>query len=63
MIGTKLHISGMIMEVIGDEGDKWKIRNHTTNDTLFMDKTLLEKSIKLGKAELLVDEPDQGSTK
>lgn len=51
MIGKKYFISGMQLEIVSDEGDKWGIRNLTTNETILMDKSFLEKSIKLGKAE------------
>ena len=46
----------MLIEVVSDEGDKWKVRNITTNETIFMDKSVLEKSIKLGKAEEIIKE-------
>ena len=46
------------MEVIADEGDKWKLLNHTTHETVKLDKSFLEKSIKLGKVEEVVDEND-----
>ena len=56
MISKKFIISGMLMEVIADAGEKWKLLNHTTNETVFLEKTFLEKSIKLGKAEEVLDE-------
>ncbi|MGD8525964.1 MAG: hypothetical protein PVJ63_06920 [Thioalkalispiraceae bacterium] len=51
MIGKKFMISGMQIEIVADEGSKWQVHNLTTNETIFMDKSVLEKSIKLGKAE------------
>lgn len=51
MIGKKFIISGMLMEVVAEEGEQWQLRNHTTNQTILMDKAFLEKSIKLSKAE------------
>jgi len=51
MIGKKFIITGMKLEVVSDEGDKWKLRNITTNETILIDKSVLEKSIRLGKAE------------
>lgn len=51
MIGKHFQISGMLVEVIADEGDQWKLLNHTTDQSFLLDKTYLEKSIKLGKAE------------
>lgn len=41
----------MKLEVLSDEGDKWKLRNITTNETILIDKSVLDKSIRLGKAE------------
>ena len=55
MINRKFIITGMLMEVIADEGDKWKLLNHSTNETVLLDKTFLEKSIKLGKVEEVLD--------
>ena len=51
MIGKKLLISGMQIEIVSDEGDKWKTRNITTNETVLLDKSVVEKAIRLGKAE------------
>ena len=51
MTGKQYIISGMLMEVVADEGEQWKLRNHTTKETILMDKDVLERSIKLGKAE------------
>lgn len=51
MIGKKYILTGMLMEIVADEGEKWKLRNYTMNETILMDKAMLEKSIKLGKAE------------
>lgn len=51
MLGNKYIITGMFMEVIADEGDSWALRNHTTKETIRLDKRVLEQSLKLGKAE------------
>ena len=51
MIGKKFMISGMVIEVVSDDGDRWETRNITTKETIFMNKTVLQKAIKLGKAE------------
>jgi len=51
MMGRKFMISGMQIEIVSDEGDKWLTRNVTTNETVFFDKAILDKAIKLGKAE------------
>ena len=52
-IGNKYTISGMTIEIIADAGDRWETRNITTNKTVLMDKAVLERAIKLGKAEEL----------
>ena len=51
MIGKKFSISGMLIEIVSDAGDKWETRNITTQDTVFFEKSVLENAIKLGKAE------------
>jgi len=51
MIGKKFMISGMSIEIVSDDGDRWETRNLTTKETIFMDKLVLEHAIKLGKAE------------
>ena len=48
-------ISGMLIEIVSDDVDKWETRNVTTNETVFFDKSILEKAIKLGKAEEILD--------
>ena len=53
--GQKFIISGMTVELISDDGDRWKTRNITTNETVFFDKLVLLKAIKLGKAEQIVE--------
>jgi hypothetical protein len=58
MIGKQYKISGMIIEIISDDGERWKTHNVTTNETIYFDKSALEKAIKLGKAE----EVTEGST-
>jgi hypothetical protein len=40
-----------LAEVVADEGDQSKLLNHTTGESFLLDKTYLEESIKLGKAE------------
>ena len=51
MIGKKFIISGMTLEIVSDEGDRWETRNSTTKETVYMNKSVLDKAIKLGKAE------------
>lgn len=50
-IGKKIMISGMVIEIVSDEGDRWETRNITTKETVFFDKEVLDKAIRLGKAE------------
>jgi hypothetical protein len=51
LVGKRFAISGMTIEVLSDQGDKYQVRNVTTRDILEMDKTMLVNAIKLGKAE------------
>jgi hypothetical protein len=51
MLGKKFVISGMTLEIIADAGERWETRNITTNETVFMNKDVLQNAIKLGKAE------------
>lgn len=51
LIGKKILISGMAIEIVSDEGDQWQTRNMTTKETVFFDKKTLRDAIKLGKAE------------
>lgn len=44
-------ISGMVIEVVSGDDEKWETRNLTTNETAFFKKSVLEKAIKLGQAE------------
>ena len=51
MIGKNFVISGKIIEIISDDGDRWKTLNITTKETVFFNKAFLKDAIKLGKAE------------
>ncbi len=51
MIGKKFMISGMAIEIISDDGERWETRNITTKETVFINKVILHDAIKLGKAE------------
>ncbi len=53
MIGKQFIISGMTIEIVSDHGDRWETRNITTKETVFMDKSVLQIAIKLGKAEVV----------
>lgn len=55
MIGKKFIISGMEIEIVSEQDDKWETRNITTGETVLFDKAVLEKAIKLGKAEAIPD--------
>ena len=59
MIGKKIMISGMVIEIISDDGDRWETRNTTTNETVFMKKSVLQSAIRLGKAEEISDQEDK----
>jgi hypothetical protein len=59
MIGRKYSISGMTIEIVSEDGERWEARNTTTQETVFIEKSVLQNAIKLGKAEeipLLNDE-------
>ena len=55
MLGKKIIISGMVMEIVADDNERWEMRNNTTKETIFMDKYVLDKAIKLGKAEEVIE--------
>ena len=54
-IGKKFIISGMTIEIISDDGERWETRNITTGEIVFFDKSVLLNAIKLGKAEEIVE--------
>jgi hypothetical protein len=56
MIGKVIEIAGMRIQVLGDEGDSWKCRNVTTQQELLMDKAVVDRAIRLGKAEVVHQE-------
>ena len=51
IIGKTFRISGMAIEVVSADGDRYETRNLTTRETVFFDKPVLQNAIKLGKAE------------
>ncbi|MGB5561022.1 MAG: hypothetical protein WBM71_02445 [Sedimenticolaceae bacterium] len=59
MIGRTISISGMAIEIISDDGERWKCRNITTQEALFIDKSVIEKAIKLGKAEVVSSQDER----
>lgn len=50
-IGQKFIISGMTIEIVSDDGERWKTRNITTKEVVLFDKFVLLNAVKLGKAE------------
>ena len=46
----------MTIEIIDEDGDKWKTHNITTDEIIYFDKSTLEQAIKLGKAEELTED-------
>ena len=59
MIGKKVIISGMAIEIISDDDERWECRNVTTKETVFIKKSILKNAIKLGKAEVTSDFDDK----
>lgn len=55
MIGKKIIISGMTIEIIADDGESWECRNITTKETVFFKKSVVKDAIKLGKAEVIFE--------
>ena len=53
MIGKKVMISGMAIEVVSDNDERWGCRNITTKEIIFIKKSVLKNAIKLGKAEVI----------
>ncbi|NOR52390.1 MAG: hypothetical protein GQ470_07210 [Gammaproteobacteria bacterium] len=51
LIGKTFVISGMSIEIISDDGERYETRNITTKETIFFNKSVLQNAIKLGKAE------------
>lgn len=51
LVGKAFVISGMSIEVISDDGERYETRNITTQETILFKKSVLENAIKLGKAE------------
>jgi len=58
LIGKKFMISGMTIEIVADDGEQWQTRNVTTRETVFFDKSVLERAIKLGKADEIAESND-----
>jgi hypothetical protein len=58
MIGKKVIISGMAIEIISDDDERWVCRNITTKETVFIKKSVLKDAIKLAKAEVISELDD-----
>lgn len=58
MLGQRLVISGMTIEIIADRQDQWQLRNLTTGQTLLMAKDTLDNALRLGKAEPIASDDD-----
>ena len=53
LIGKIIVISGMTIEIISEDEERYECRNMTTKETVFMKKSVIENAIKLGKAEVI----------
>ena len=51
LIGKTFVISGMSIEIVSDDDERYETRNITTKETIFFNKSVLQNAIKLGKAE------------
>lgn len=58
LIGKKYLITGMAIEIVSEDGDRWETRNITTQETVFMKKSVLRDAIRLGKAEEITEEDE-----
>ncbi|MCK5336627.1 MAG: hypothetical protein KAQ67_10715 [Gammaproteobacteria bacterium] len=52
-------ISGMAIEIVSDDGERWQTQNITTKQTVFFNKLILQNAIKLGKAEEISKQDDK----
>ena len=59
MTGKRFMISGMAIEIVSDRGERWETRNLTTKETLFIDKSVLQAAVRLGKAEEISGSDDR----
>lgn len=55
MVGKKFIISGMVIEIVADDGERWETRNTTTRETVFFNKSVLDEAVRLGKAEEITE--------
>jgi len=56
MSGYKISTSGMLIEIISDDGETLQCNNITTKQSLTMKKANIVRAIKLGKAEIETDQ-------
>jgi len=59
LIGKTFLISGMSIEVVSDDGERYETRNTTTKETIFFNKSVLDNAIRLGKAEEISELDDK----
>ena len=50
----------MLIEILSEQDARWQTRNITTRETVFIDKSVLNNAIKLGKAEEIVEPVENG---
>jgi len=55
IIGKKIMISGMVLQVLADAGYKWETMNITTRETVFIEKAVLLNALRLALAEVVSD--------
>jgi len=55
LMGKRIDIAGMTLDIVADAGERWECRNTTTRETVLMDKSVIDRAIRLGKAELSDD--------
>jgi hypothetical protein len=58
LIGKIIVISGMTIEIISEDEERYECRNMTTKETVFMKTSVIENAIKLGKAEVITSLDD-----
>lgn len=55
LIGKKIMISGMAIEIISEHDDSWECQNITTKEPVVFKKSVLDNAIKLAKAEFITE--------
>lgn len=50
--GDRIRISGMVVEILAEESvESWRCRNVTTQEEIVMRKEVIDRAVRLGKAE------------